>query len=87
MGRRIDLENAGVGDFEWGNLTNAQFPIPNSDPTGPQREDRGNARVLISNRTIRADLILRAPAWASWLENLTNAQFPILIRRDRSLKI
>jgi hypothetical protein len=49
MGRRIDLENAGVGDFEWEKLTNAQFPIPNSYPREPLREDLTNARVLIQN--------------------------------------
>jgi hypothetical protein len=59
---RSDLENAGVRESGWEKLTNAQFPIPNSYPREPLRKDLTYARVLVSNRTIRADLILRAPA-------------------------
>jgi hypothetical protein len=59
-------------------MLNAQFPIPNSHPRGPSREDLNLCSSSISNRTVREDLIMRTPAHGDvgW-EKLTNAQCSI----------
>src|SRR5689334_2726508 len=64
------------GDVGWEKLTNAQCSLPNSEfpSEGTVAEDSDLCSSSNSNRTIRADLILRTPAHGDvgW-EKLTNA--------------